>query len=661
MAVVIGADITTDGSGLQRQLKRDAATIERTLGGAFKSVGKLAALPFTTVSKLASATTGLIGKLTSIDNIVRGTAVAIVGKKIFDSIDRTIKITGALEVQVKGLANQTGKTTRQVEDYIASVNNASMGLLDFKVAAELANRALLLGVPQKSIADLTKYVSLIATANGESERAEEQIKTLLQAIATGRTQSLLAFGVQLDLSQFEGLGPQERQLGIFQEALSQLEQKAKRLKVTGDEIFFVYTGIFGNLADIRAELGKSVTQSERIKGIIKAIADLTGGIAQSLRDFGIEETVGPLFEKLLQVGGAFAADLGEAIAIGIGRGVKGGLELLGFSLADVFGPDLAAAIDEGIAKSIDFGRTRQRVGELGGTFAPRGIAGGVLDPEVNRRESRDAQDRLRTVNRALADPNSEAFRAAIRATRADTGLDRGELRAETIKRLTKEQETLRGGIGFGNPNFDASVRSTRERVSETTGTDANDTIGQRIGKSIVSGFLTGQSELQAVFITAFDEGMASGFGKIAGSVGDLIADGATAIADSIFNIDWVAVGNSVGRGIYEFTAGKAGEAADAITGATGPGGGALAGEGDSILGQGVRGISEDLTKLLQLFSVEDRIQEADFADEQRRQRDAARKKDPTLGLDDAGEKVSSATDAVNNLSLLLDQFATALS
>jgi len=692
VSIVIGADIKTDGSELERQLRRDASTIERTLGGSFKTVGKLAALPFTTVSKLTRATTGLVGKLTRIDNIVRGAAIAVVGQKLFQALDRNIQSTGALLVQTQALANQTGKTQRQVNDYISTINDGSLGLLDFSIAAQAANRALLAKIPQDKIAQIAKFSAIIATARGESDRFQQSFPGLIKQLATGETGELKDFGIFIDPADLSGLSFDERRVRVLELALTQLEDKSKKLGTTGKEVFFVYNSIFGNIQDIRVELGKSVVESGRIKAVIGGIADLTSGIAQSLRDFGIAETIGPLFEKLIQVGGAFAADLGEAIALGVGRGFKAGLELLGFSLADLFGNELAESIGASLGKTIDFGRTRQRAGELVGAFASSGKeVVSTLDPFTNRRESFAAQQRLREVSRGLRLGTGRGRVFSDASDRVDQKakedgefLTTSERRARVFKELEKERQRLRAQLGFGRPGIDANAKTPQGLVSATTGTDADDTLGQRIGKALVTGFLTGKDELQAVFVEAIDEGLVTGLGKITDSVGGLMEDGAAVIAGAITNLDWTLIGNKIGGGILRTliidpVKGKLSESAEGIGAIKDIAAQNEIGRStvdilnrdfkDSLIGKFLLpGFKNQLPSRSQRQSVgptptpEDLLGIESGGDTKKEMDEIKEKTNQqTESTKGAAESVSDATDAVDVLSNMFDRFTTALS
>ena len=56
--IQIGAEITTDGSALRRDLRRDASAIESSLGGAFRAVAAAGAAPLNVIRDIGGAATG---------------------------------------------------------------------------------------------------------------------------------------------------------------------------------------------------------------------------------------------------------------------------------------------------------------------------------------------------------------------------------------------------------------------------------------------------------------------------------------------------------------------------------------------------------------------------------------------------------------------------
>lgn len=442
--IQIGAEITTNGAALTQQLNRDADAIERSLGGAFSAVASAGLAPVRVIGDISSRVGRLIGRVTSLRTLVSGLAITLVARSALRQIDDAITGAGQLEVQLDGLANISGKTRGQINLLLGDVNDASAGLLDMSVAAEVTGRALLAGIPESAIAQITEYSARIAVARGEADRFEQQLPQLFKTIAGGETGLLKDFGVFIDPADLQGIDFAERNARILDLTLDQLQAKSERLGTTGDELFFRYTGIFGSIDDIRRSVSGWVIENETVIASVEAVSDVAAGIADQLRRDDPGDVMAALFERLLQIAGAAAADIGEAIAIGITRGIRGGLELLGADFADILPADLAERAEAFGDRDIDASRTRQRFGEL------RGDVTGPTPERVGSEELSPAQ--VREIRR-------EVSRLGLELDRAEPG---GDIAIELQQQIV--DQSRRAGLPL-NPERDDRIREIEREIA----------------------------------------------------------------------------------------------------------------------------------------------------------------------------------------------------
>lgn len=446
--IVIGAEITTNGRSLERDLRRDARAVESVLGGAFKTVEQIALAPIVAVNKVGAALTGVVGKALSVQNIIRGTAIGLAGAFVLRRIDDAIENAGALEVRLKGIANQTGYTRREVGRFVADVNDASAGMLDFSVSSEAVNRGLLTAVPPQAIERLARYSSQLAVARGEQDQFKDQFANLIDAAAGGDIRGLGNFGIDINNEDLKGLDFDDRNARILELTLDQLEAKTQKLGTTGREIFFVYKGIFGNIEDIRTSLSGVVLKNETVQKAVRYIADLTGGIAATLRREKPGEVIGALFESVVKTAGALAVDLGEAIGIGISRGVVAGLDMLGVSIESLLGEERGKAVREYAKREIGLGRTREAVGQAKDAFTgPEPEDVGALTGLELRQAERDLKLAQRELRKLRQQRDREERRSSVLGTAFDESKFNEDELNERIFGL--RQTTGRGSVDFG--------------------------------------------------------------------------------------------------------------------------------------------------------------------------------------------------------------------
>jgi len=431
MSIVIGAEITTEAGDLRRDIRRDARLIKGELGGAFRSVGRIAAASLAGVSRMTASVgrgvTGMIRSLGSIRALVGGAVVGL-------GFDRLIKSGAQLEVQMKSLAGQMRTNARDTGLYVAQVNNASKGLLDFSSSASIVADANLFGIPPEATESIVRYASAIAAAKGEADNAGQFIAQVLKG-ASGRFgfDELRRVGVDISERDVAGLSQQQATAKIVGETVRQLRREAERLNISGEELLFTYSSIGGNVKDITAGVGQWLGRVEAVRGAIGKVAELTGAVAEGLRgpnagDFGKALIVTAVEfgkaagDSLLRAGGRgilelaaiFAEALGAIDWASFGRQIVGGI---GKVLMETL-PAFASAIGLSVDKVADLQRGDSAFGAAATVLRERAAAINPLEPL--RDFGQRASERFSPSGRLPAGPNAQAGLAPIDL--ADTSL-----------------------------------------------------------------------------------------------------------------------------------------------------------------------------------------------------------------------------------------------
>ncbi len=343
MAVVIGAEIRTDGRELELDLRRDARMVEKRLGGAFRSVGRIASATFTGIGSagkvLGRALLAPFRLLTSIQGLI-GVGLGGLGA------DRMIRNATALELRTKALARQLDITERSAGRLISRINAASAGMLDFARASELANQAGILDIPTAGLERLLKVFTMLAVARGREDSISADLEELLNSIARGEPPK--RFGIFVGAEELAGLDLAGKQALTLRRTLEELEKRASRLGLEGNELFLVYNGIFGNIKDIVIEVGRWITQTDLVGEAIRGVSELTGNILNAIQNGNGKDVVGALLVSIAQAGPAIVQTLGNLIEKGFKLGAAALLDVIGSLDLTALGQSAAAAIGRGI-------------------------------------------------------------------------------------------------------------------------------------------------------------------------------------------------------------------------------------------------------------------------------------------------------------------------
>ncbi len=546
MAIVIGAEIQTDGRELEKQLRRDAGMVENRLGGAFRSVGRIASASFKGIgvagSILAKALMAPFRVLTSIQAII-GIGLGGLGT------DRLIRNASALELRTKALAKQLDVTEKVAGRYISRINAASAGMLDFARASELANQAGILDVPVEKIERLISAFTVLAVARGRQDSIGPDIEELLNSIARGEPPK--RFGIFVGAEELQGLKLAAKQAKTLNRTVEELEKRAHRLGLQGDELYLTYNAIFGNIKDIVGEVGRWVVKIGFVRDAIQYVAELTGdilaglqgdqgkdiakGILVSIIQLGpaLFKTLGGLLEKAFKLGAAALLDIlgsldyaamGKQVAAAIGRGIQTiaprlakflGIDEKSLAAAEKSSGGVlqrgAAALRESAGQIDALKPIRDLIGDIATRFAPTepGRQGDLYGVGVNAIElGKVTPEQINDAKRRLKAPFADRFNRILEGMLSDPEVaDRYESDPGARKRIRKiaqdkantELEADKILAGFGSP-------ATLKRIK-----DANEAAAQNpknaglIQDSLEKYLLSTLTEAQRRFLDKYNE------------------------------------------------------------------------------------------------------------------------------------------------------------
>ena len=552
MAIQIGTEITADNRQLDRQMRRGADIVESRMGSAWRRVGRIA-------NGALSNIRGSLRRVFSLGGAIAG------GAALF-GLDRLVRRSSELNVQLKALEGQTDKTRGEVVSYVRAVSEATGGLLDFKQSAAAANTALVNSIPQDLVARFTRLTSQIAVARGEADEFSQRFPELMAAISGGTPGPLEEFGVRVPDAAIEGVDIAQRRVILLREAISDLTDRAQQMGVTGEEIFFTYRKVFNNITRIVTKLGQAVTQSETFQTVVRTIEHITGRIGEILRDNKVGDALETIFGKIGSIAEALARDTGEAIAVGIGQGIRMGVRMLGFSLTEILGAQQAQRINEFLGRDL-FTRTgpatRDAFGQPEQTqaTAPRGPFGTNLSPVEPTDPGTDARRTAR--QRLFSTSLSRQIRRVIEAAGlSDEELRSGNTRQQVVQRARLQIQRMRARAGL------TAAGPVNERLAELRGPDesggGNESpatqpsgggpgLGQAIGDAMRKGISGGEESngVGGLIAGGFIDELKSRIGEVWKDVKKKVRGWADDFVWGVGNAKerWAEIGRDIAQGI----------------------------------------------------------------------------------------------------------------
>jgi len=366
---------------------------------------------------------------------------------------------------------------------ILSINAASAGMLDFARSSELANQAGILDIPTANLERLVKVFTLLATVRGREGSIGPDLEELLNSIARGEPPK--RFGIFVGAEELVGLDLAGKQALTLRRTLEELEARANRLGLTGDELFLSYSGIFGNIKDIVGEMGRWLVRIDGVGNSIRNISDLTGNILAGLQSGKGKDIAGAVIISIQQVGPAIVKTLGNLLEKGFKLGAAALLDILGTLDFAALGKSVAAAIGRGIQAiaprlaslvGID-DKTLEAAERASGNVLQRIAAGlrasaeGVDAFSPIRQLAGDVLDRFRPTKEGRAGDLSQFGLKAVdpgRITPDQINAAKARLKAPFAERFNRILESLMNDpdVAFSLERDPSARRGIRQRAQD---------------------------------------------------------------------------------------------------------------------------------------------------------------------------------------------------